>query len=320
MLKSKGGASVEFHHIPVLLQECLDALAVRPDGTYVDCTTGGAGHSYEIARRLGPEGRLIGLDQDPGALAAAAERLAPFADRVRLVRSNFRHLEAVLAELGTGPVHGILMDLGVSSPQLDVPERGFTYREDAPLDMRMDPDGPVTAAELVNGLPEPELARILWEYGEERYSRRIARRIVSARQEAPIRTTGELVELIRQALPAAAKREPQHPARRTFQALRIAVNDELGALEQGLDAAVRSLAAGGRLAVISFHSLEDRIVKQQLARRARGCTCPPRLPACVCGGRPEVRLVGRQPRVPTPAEQEQNPRARSAKLRVAEKL
>ncbi len=311
---------MDFHHVPVLLNECLDGLNIRPDGIYVDCTTGGGGHSFEIARRLGPQGRLIGLDQDPHALRAAGERLACFGDRVTLVRANFSSLNDVLHELGVGPVHGILMDLGVSSHQLDVPQRGFTYREDAPLDMRMNPDAPVTAGDLVNSLDEAELARVLWEYGEERHSRRIARLIARVRQQAPIQTTGALVDLIRQAMPAAARREQQHPARRTFQALRIAVNDELGALEQGLAAAIGSLICGGRVAVITFHSLEDRIVKQEFVRRAKGCICPPQIPVCVCGRQPELRLVGKQPRVPSPAEEDQNPRARSSKLRVAERL
>lgn len=311
---------MEFQHVPVLLSACLEALQIRPDGTYLDCTAGGGGHSYEIARRLGPGGRLIGLDQDPEAIAAATRRLAPFADRVTLVRANFDRLAQVLQELGTGPVHGILMDLGVSSHQLDVPARGFSYRADAPLDMRMDPEAPLAAADLVNTAAEEELARILWEYGEERYSRRIARAIAATRRQSPLRTTGELAEIVRQAIPAPARREAQHPARRTFQALRIAVNDELGALERGLAAAVPALAPGGRLAVITFHSLEDRLVKQTFARLARGCTCPPQFPVCVCGQTPVLRLVGKQPRVPDPAEEEQNPRARSAKLRVAERL
>lgn len=312
--------TVAFHHVPVLLEEVVAALAVRPDGLYVDCTVGGGGHAYAVASRLGPGGLLIGIDQDPHALAAAAHRLAAFMDRVRLVRSNFDKVDAVVAAVGGRLADGILMDLGVSSPQLDDPARGFTYRADAPLDMRMDPDGPVTAADIVNGASEAELARILREYGEERFAARIARLIVQERRRAPIRTTGELVDIVVRAIPAPARREPQHPARRTFQALRIAVNDELGALERGLQAALRALAPGGRLAVISFHSLEDRIVKHTFAAWARGCVCPPGAPACVCGQKPQVRLVGKQPVVPGAEEQERNPRARSAKLRVAERI
>lgn len=309
-----------FHHIPVMLDEVLKALAVRPEGAYVDCTVGGGGHSAAIAERLGPGGRLLCLDQDPAALVAAGERLAPFGDRVRLHRTNFDRIAEVAAAEGLTAVDGILMDLGVSSPQLDAPERGFSYREDAPLDMRMDPENPVSAADLVAELPEAELARILWEYGEERYSRRIARNIVRARERGPIQTTGELARLVREAMPGPALREQQHPARRTFQALRIAVNDELGALERGLRAAMPLLAPGGRLAVITFHSLEDRIVKRTLAEWAKGCICPPGAPVCICGHQPEVRLVGKQPWMPSAAEVERNPRARSAKLRVAERL
>lgn len=311
---------MDFHHVPVMLAEVLNALAIRPDGTYVDCTVGGAGHSSEIAARLGPRGRLIGLDQDPAALAAAGERLGRFGDRIRLVRTNFQALARVLADLGTGPVDGILFDLGVSSHQFDEAERGFTYRHDAPLDMRMDPDGEVTAYGIVNDAPEDELVSILRDFGEERFARRIARMVVQERRKRPIATTAELVEVIKRAIPAPARRKGPHPARRTFQALRIAVNDELGALERTLGAAVAALTPGGRLAVISFHSLEDRIVKQTLAARARGCICPPGYPVCVCGHQPEVRLVGKQPQTAGPAEREQNPRSRSAKLRIAERL
>lgn len=309
-----------FEHEPVLLAEVLEALAVRPDGRYVDCTVGGGGHSEAIARRLGPDGRLLALDRDPAALRAAGERLKPFADRVRLVRTRFSRLAGVVTEAGLDGVDGVLFDLGVSSPQVDDPGRGFSYRHDAPLDMRMDPDVPVTAADLVARLPEEELARILREYGEERFAARIARRIVAERERRPIRTTLQLAELVRETIPAPARREPQHPARRTFQALRIAVNDELGELESALEAAVRVLRPGGRLVAIAFHSLEDRIVKQFIARQSRGCECPPGTPVCLCGKKPVLRPVGRQPRLPGPEEIRRNPRARSARLRVAEKL
>ncbi|BDG60764.1 16S rRNA (cytosine(1402)-N(4))-methyltransferase RsmH [Caldinitratiruptor microaerophilus] len=309
-----------FEHEPVLLAEVLEALAVRPGGRYVDCTVGGGGHSEAIARRLGPDGRLLALDRDPAALRAAGERLQPYADRVRLVRTRFSRLAEVVAEAGLDGVDGVLFDLGVSSPQVDDPGRGFSYRHEAPLDMRMDPDAPVTAADLVARLPEEELARILREYGEERFAARIARRIVAERERRPIRTTLQLAELVREAIPAPARREPQHPARRTFQALRIAVNDELGELESALEAAVRVLRPGGRLVAIAFHSLEDRIVKQFIARLARGCECPPGTPVCICGKKPVLRPVGRQPRLPGPEEIRRNARARSARLRVAEKL
>ncbi len=309
-----------FHHVPVLLQETLEALDVRPDGTYVDCTVGGAGHSVEIARRLGPDGRLIGLDQDDRALKAAGERLAPFGDQVRLVKTNFEHVADLVERLGAAPVDGILMDIGVSSHQLDEAERGFSIHHDAPLDMRMDRESPVSAATVVNEWPEAELARILREYGEEKWAKRIAQFIVRARQKSPIRTTGELAELVKAAIPAAARREGRHPARRTFQAIRIAVNDELGVLERGLEGALQVLKPGGRLVVITFHSLEDRIVKQTFARWVSPCTCPPDIPVCACGKQPLARHVTRKPVTATPAELEANPRARSAKLRAVVKL
>jgi len=311
---------VEFHHVPVLLNEVLEGLAIREDGTYVDCTLGGAGHSLEILRRLGPKGRLIGLDQDEAALAAAAERLAPFGDQVRLVKTNFARIAQVVDELQVGPVHGVLMDIGVSSHQLDEAERGFSFHQEASLDMRMDRSSPVSAATVVNEWPEEELVRIIREYGEERWAKRIAQFIVRARAHGPIRTTTELVDVIKAAIPAAARREGGHPARRTFQAIRIAVNDELGALERGLEGAVQVLAPGGRLAVITFHSLEDRLVKQTFARWANPCTCPPNAPVCTCGKQPLVRHVTRKPVTASPAELEANPRSRSAKLRVVEKL
>ena len=311
---------MEFQHKSVLLQECIDALNIRPDGIYLDGTLGGAGHSSQIARRLTEGGRLIGVDRDRTALAAAKERLAPYADRVTLVHSNFAEIDAILDSLGIPAVDGMLFDLGVSSPQLDDASRGFSYRADAPLDMRMDKDDVLTAGEVVNTWPQGELRRILYDYGEERYAPQIAAAICRAREKAPVETTLELVDIIRSAMPAQALREKQHPAKRSFQAIRIAVNDELGAVSRMMQAAVGRLNPGGRLAVITFHSLEDRIVKSEMQQAARGCTCPPEFPVCVCGKKPLVKLVTRKPIVSGPAELEENPRARSAKLRVAEKL
>lgn len=311
---------MEFQHKSVLLQECIDALNIRPDGIYLDGTLGGAGHSSQIARRLTEGGRLIGVDRDRTALAAAKERLAPYADRVTLVHSNFAEIDAILDSLGIPAVDGMLFDLGVSSPQLDDASRGFSYMADAPLDMRMDKDDVLTAGEVVNTWPQGELRRILYDYGEERYAPQIAAAICRAREKAPVETTLELVDIIRSAMPAQALREKQHPAKRSFQAIRIAVNDELGAVSRMMQAAVGRLNPGGRLAVITFHSLEDRIVKSEMQQAARGCTCTPEFPVCVCGKKPLVKLVTRKPIVSGPAELEENPRARSAKLRVAEKL
>ena len=311
---------MEFQHKSVLLQECIDALNIRPDGIYLDGTLGGAGHSSQIARRLTEGGRLIGVDRDRTALAAAKERLAPYADRVTLVHSNFAEIDAILDSLGIPAVDGMLFDLGVSSPQLDDASRGFSYMADAQLDMRMDKDDALTAGEVVNTWPQGELRRILYDYGEERYAPQIAAAICRAREKAPVETTLELVDVIKSAMPAQALREKQHPAKRSFQAIRIAVNDELGAVSRMMQAAVGRLNPGGRLAVITFHSLEDRIVKSEMQQAARGCTCPPEFPVCVCGKKPLVKLVTRKPIVSGPAELEENPRARSAKLRVAEKL
>lgn len=310
---------MEYTHAPVLLQECIDGLAIRPDGLYVDGTLGRAGHSREIAARL-TTGRLICIDRDQAALDAAPERLAPWMDWVTLVHGNFSELGGILDQLELPAVDGMLFDLGVSSPQLDDPERGFSYMHDAPLDMRMDRSAALTARDVVNDWDQETLKQILWRYGEERYAGPIAAAIVRARQAAPIETTFQLVEIIRSAMPAAALREKQHPAKRSFQAIRIAVNDELRAVETMLREAVPRLRKGGRLAVISFHSLEDRIVKTTLAEFAKGCTCPPDFPVCVCGRTPEVRLVNRKPITASPEELQENPRARSAKLRVAEKL
>ena len=309
---------MEYTHKPVLLDACIQALNIRPDGIYVDGTLGRAGHSMEIARRL-TTGRLICIDRDQAAIDAAQVRLAPWLDRVTLVRSNFSELGEILSGAGVSGADGMLFDLGVSSPQLDDASRGFSYMQDAPLDMRMDTAAPLTAYEVVNTWPQEELRRILYEYGEERYAPAIAKAIVRARETAPVKTTLELVEIIKGAMPPAALREKQHPAKRSFQAIRIAVNGELDALSPMLRAAVDGLNPGGRLAVITFHSLEDRIVKRTLAEQARGCTCPPEFPVCVCGKKPRIRLVNRKPITADQAELADNPRARSAKLRVAEK-
>ena len=310
----------EFTHRPVLLQECIDSLNIRPEGTYLDGTLGRAGHSREIARRLEGAGRLICVDRDQAALDAARERLAPWMDRVTLVHSNFDQIDAILDRLELPGVDGMLFDLGVSSPQLDDGSRGFSYLVDAPLDMRMDREEGLTAADVVNTWPQEELRRILSQYGEERYAPQIAAAVVRRRERTPIATTLELVEVIKGAMPARALKEKQHPAKRSFQAIRIAVNDELASVERMIQRAVPRLNRGGRLAVITFHSLEDRIVKTGLAQFARGCTCPPDFPVCVCGQTPDIRLVHEKPILPTPGEIEENPRARSAKLRVAEKL
>ena len=309
----------EFHHISVLLEECITGLNIKPDGVYVDGTLGGAGHSSQIAKRL-TTGKLIGIDRDPVALAAATERLRPYEDNVQLVHSNFCEIAQVLDNLGISGVDGILLDLGVSSPQLDDAERGFSYMLDAPLDMRMNGNDPLNAATVVNTWSQEELRRILYVYGEERYAPQIASAICRRRQEKPIETTLELVDVIRSAMPAAALREKQHPAKRSFQAIRIAVNDELGSVEKVMKDAVPRLNPGGRLAVITFHSLEDRIVKNAMAEAAKGCTCPPSFPVCVCGKKPQVKLISRKPIIAGAEELEVNPRSRSAKLRICEKI
>ena len=309
----------EFHHVSVLLDECIEGLNIRPDGIYVDGTLGGAGHSAQIAARL-TTGRLIGIDRDPIALRAAGERLAPFGERVTLVHSNFCEIANVLDELGIDGVDGILLDLGVSSPQLDDGSRGFSYMVDAPLDMRMNNGDALTAEEVVNTWSYEELRRILFDYGEERYAPQIAANICRTRETKPIKTTLELVDVIRGAMPASALREKQHPAKSSFQAIRIAVNDELGAVRQVMEAAIPKLNPGGRLAIITFHSLEDRIVKNGMADAAKGCICPPNFPVCVCGKKPLVKLVNRKPIVSGEEELERNPRARSAKLRICEKI
>ena len=309
----------DFHHISVLLDECIEGLNIKPDGIYVDGTLGGAGHSSQIAKRL-TTGRLIGIDRDPVALKAAGERLAPYADRVTLVHSNFCEIAQVLQDLDIAGVDGILLDLGVSSPQLDDGSRGFSYMADAPLDMRMNSEDTLTAFDVVNTWSYDELKRILFDYGEERYAPKIASAICKKREEKAIETTLELVDVIRGAMPAQALREKQHPAKRSFQAIRIAVNDELGSVEKVMKDAIPCLNPGGRLAVITFHSLEDRIVKTAMAGAAKGCTCPPSFPVCVCGKKPQVQVITRKPIVSGNEELERNPRARSAKLRVCEKV
>ncbi len=306
----------EFSHTPVLLSECLEGLAIRPDGIYVDGTAGGAGHSREIAKRL-TTGRLIALDKDPTAVEVARERLTGFPAQV--VESDYADLTGVLDQLGIPKVNGILLDLGVSSYQLDTPERGFSYMADAPLDMRMTQKGP-SAYDLVNSSDVSSLARIIREFGEEKYALPIAKKICRAREKKPVETTGELAELIREAIPPSSRYEGGHPAKRTFQAIRIAVNSELDNLSRCLDTAFERLAPGGRFAVITFHSLEDRMVKQKFAAYCRGCICPPDFPVCVCGHTPEGRLVNRKPIEPGREEQERNSRSKSAKLRIIEKL
>ena len=309
----------EFHHISVLLQECLDGLNIKPDGIYVDGTLGGAGHSRCIAGQL-TTGRLIGIDRDPVALKAAGERLAPYQDRVTLVHANFCEMKSVLRELNIPGVDGILLDLGVSSPQLDDGQRGFSYMADAPLDMRMNHNDSLDACTVVNTWSQEELKRILYVYGEERYAPQIAAAICRRREEKPVSTTLELVDIIRSAMPPVALREKQHPAKRSFQAIRIAVNDELGAVETIMKDAVELLNPGGRLAIITFHSLEDRIVKTGMNEWAKGCTCPPSFPVCVCGKKPQVKLISRKPITASDGELTENPRSRSAKLRVCEKI
>lgn len=306
-------------HVSVLLNECIENLAIKPDGIYVDGTLGLGGHSYEIASRL-TTGQLIGIDRDLTAIERAGKRLEPFKERVKLMHGNFSDTVAILDSLGIDAVDGMLFDLGVSSPQLDESERGFSYMQDAPLDMRMDQTGALSAHEIVNSYSEAQLNRIFWDYGEERYARRISAAIIKAREQKPIETTFELVDIIKSALPAAALREKQHPAKRCFQAIRIAVNDELGAISALIDTAPDKLKVGGRLCVISFHSLEDRIVKSGIAARENGCTCPREAPICTCGFVKTLKSVYRKPILPGQDEIERNPRARSAKLRVAERV
>ena len=307
-------------HVSVLLDECIKYLDIKPDGIYVDGTLGLGGHSSEIAKRLGEGGRLIAIDRDLASIERASARLAPWADRVTIVHGNFRDVAAILDEQGVPAVDGMLFDLGVSSPQLDDGQRGFSYMQDAPLDMRMDPSDNVDAWFIVNRWPEEKIARILHDYGDERYAKRIAAAIVARRQEKEIETTLELVDVIKSAMPAPALREKQHPAKRSFQAIRIAVNDELSAVSQMMETAPDRLKPGGRLCVISFHSLEDRIIKNGIHERENGCTCPREAPVCTCGFVQTLRSVTRKPVTPTDEELVLNPRSRSAKLRVAERV
>ena len=312
-------AMTEFSHYSVLLGECIDGLDIKPDGIYVDGTAGGGGHSFEIAKRL-TTGRLIAIDQDKDAIAAAGKRLSEFSDRVTLVRNNFSNLAQVCAELGIEKIDGFLIDAGVSSFQLDCAERGFSYSADAPLDMRMDTRNSLTAREVVNEYTEQQLKKILFDYGEERFSPAIASAIVRERAKAPIETTAELSAIIKGAIPPFAREGGHHPAKRSFQAIRIEVNRELDVIEPAIRAAEKLMRVGGRIAVITFHSLEDRIVKQTFADLASGCTCPRSFPVCVCGKKPSVKLVNKKPILPSKAELDENPRSRSAKLRVAEKI
>ena len=310
---------MEFGHVPVLFDEVMEALAVKPDGTYVDGTTGGGGHSSGICERLSAKGHLVAVDRDTEALAAAEKRLEPYGCRKTFVHANYSDTVAIEAAAG-GKVQGILLDLGVSSYQLDNPERGFSYMNDAPLDMRMDASDRLTAYEVVNGYSEEDLARIIKDYGEERWARRIAEFIVRERKSAPVRSTDRLTEIIKAAIPAKARRTGPHPAKRTFQAIRIEVNDELGHLREAVEKLPDLLESGGRIAIITFHSLEDRIVKTEFERRLDPCTCPKEFPVCVCGKKADVKRVTKKPVVPTETETAENPRARSAKLRVLEKL
>ncbi len=311
----------EFSHIPVMLWECIEGLDIKPDGIYVDCTAGGGGHSSKIAERL-TTGRLISIDRDAEAIAACRERLAEYGDKVTLVHDNYRNLESILSGLGIDKVDGVLMDLGISSHQIDTVERGFSYssQKSAPLDMRMSREDKLSAYEVVNGYDEAELRRIIFEYGEEKFAARIASRIVEARGSAPIETTTELSELIKSAVPAASVEKGSHPAKRTFQAIRIEVNGELDGIEPAVTSAVSALRSGGRIAVITFHSLEDRIVKRIFADAAKGCDCPPDFPICVCGKKPTVKLVNKKPITASVEELAVNKRSKSAKLRVAERV
>ena len=312
---------MEFKHYSVLRDETIENLNIRPDGIYVDGTLGGAGHSYEIAKRLSDKGRLIGIDQDADAIKAAGERLAEFGDRVTIVRSNYSDMKNVLHSLGIEKVDGIMLDLGVSSFQLDTPKRGFTYRsEDAPLDMRMDNRQPLSAETVVNEYSENELFHIIKNYGEDKFAKNIAKHIVAARQQSPIMTTGQLTQIIRESIPMKIQAAGGHPAKRTFQAIRIELNKELDVLRDSLDGMIDLLDDGGRLCIITFHSLEDRIVKQTFAALAKGCICPPQFPVCVCGKVSKGKVITRKPILPSEEEMERNPRAKSAKLRVFEHI
>ena len=310
---------MEFGHTSVLLHETIDSLKVKPEGIYVDGTLGGGGHAYELLSRLGPQGRLIGIDQDGEAIEAAGERLKEFKDQVTIVRSNYVNTPQVLRDLGIDRVDGIYLDLGVSSYQLDTPERGFTYREHAPLDMRMDQRGEITAADILNNSSQQELYRIIRDYGEEKFAANIAKHIVRMREERPFETTGQLIEAVKAAIPARVRATGGHPAKQTFQAIRIALNGELDVLEKSIDEMIQLLNPGGRLAIITFHSLEDRIVKNKFRENEHPCICPPDFPVCVCGRKSRGRVITRKPILPSQEETETNRRAKSAKLRVFER-
>lgn len=310
---------MEFHHVSVLLEESVAALVTDPAGIYVDCTLGGSGHAAQVVSQLNSSGRFIGIDQDPAAIETGRARLADAKCQVDIIQDNFENIARVLESLDISKVNGILFDLGVSSHQLDIADRGFSYMQDAPLDMRMNPNATFSAYDVVNDYSEEELAKIIIEYGEDRWAKRIAKFIVEARISSPIKTTGELVTIIKKAIPAAARRDGPHPAKRTFQAIRIEVNNELGILKQAFITSIERLAVGGRLCIITFHSLEDRIAKQTMQHMAKGCICPISLPICMCTNKPKVKVLGK-PRLPSAVELEENPRARSAKLRIAEKL
>ena len=310
---------MEFVHKSIMLEEVIESLAIKPNGIYVDGTLGGAGHSSEIVKRLGEDGRLIGIDQDGEAIEAATKRLKPYKDKVTIVRSNYAQMKEVLRDLGIPKVDGILLDLGVSSYQLDNAERGFTYREDVPLDMRMDQRNTKTAADIVNEYSEMELYRMIRDYGEDRFAKNIAKHIVRARAKKPIETTGELCEIIKAAIPAKMRAGTGHPAKQTFQALRIELNHELDVLTQSIDGMIDRLAPGGRLCIITFHSLEDRIVKTRFRTNENPCICPPGFPVCVCGRISKGKVITRKPILPSEQEMEENSRSKSAKLRVFEK-
>ncbi len=308
-----------FSHYSVLLRESVDGLNIKPDGIYMDCTLGGGGHSKEIAAKLTDGGRLIAIDQDMAAINASKKRLAPYSDRIDFVHDNFRNVSDILLRLGVEGIDGAIIDLGVSSYQLDTPERGFSYMHDAPLDMRMNPENQLSAYEVVNEYSEERLKRIIYEYSEERFAPRIAAKICAARENAPIETTYRLVDIIKSAIPAKAREDGPHPAKRTFQAIRIEVNSELDIIEPTVNSLIGVLGKGGRLSVITFHSLEDRIVKQTFKEAARGCTCPPGFPVCVCGGKPKIKVITSKPILPSEEELLENPRSRSAKLRICER-
>ena len=310
----------EFSHTSVLLLECIEALNIRDGYTYVDCTAGGGGHSLEIAKRMGKNSRLICFDRDKNAIAAATERLKDHLERVTFINDNFSSLESVIRDLGIENLGGVLADLGCSSHQFDTPERGFSYMHDAPLDMRMDTDAALSAYDVVNGYSEADLKRVIFEYGEERFAPRIASAICKKRELAPIKTTAELSDIIKSAIPAAARADGPHPAKRTFQAIRIEVNGELDAIKPLIKASANALVSSGRIAIISFHSLEDRLVKLGFREEAAGCTCPKDFPICICGNKPKIKEISKKPILPSNEELEANPRSRSAKLRIAEKI